>query len=366
MKICTITCHRVYNYGACLQAYALQKYLSSRGHDVRIIDYYKEGTNDQFDFLYVSPNSKYYALCKRFKFFNLLFALLNSYRVNYSKNRNKAFDSFQKQFYNLTQHYSSICDLKKNPPTADVYIAGSDQIWNPIVDNGKDLSFYLDFGDASVKRVSYAASFSVPANLVPADHYSFVKPLLSRFTKISVRESSGLDILKVAGVEGVQVLDPVFLLTQEEWCSLLPKNRPIKFKYILVYHLFAESEGLQEFVKKEAEVKGLKIVAINDRNRRNYADIQINDAGPLEFIHYIAHAEMVVADSFHATAFSIIMNKDFHVFYRLSNISRMVDLLGSLGIRDRINSVQFKTIDWNDVNDRVLRLRNESLKFLDL
>ena len=110
----------------------------------------------------------------------------------------------------------------------------------------------------------------------------------------------------------------------------------------------------------------MKIVAINDRNRRNYADIQINDAGPLEFIHYIAHAEMVVADSFHATAFSIIMNKDFHVFYRLSNISRMVDLLDSLGIRDRINSVQFKKIDWNDVNERVLRLRNESLKFLDL
>ena len=171
-------------------------------------------------------------------------------------------------------------------------------------------------------------------------------------------------MLHRASIEGIQVLDPVFLLTKNDWLSLFPDSRPIKEKYILVYHLFAESEGLTEFVLGESKKKGLKIVAINDRNRTNYANIQVNDAGPIEFIHLIANAEMVVADSFHATAFSIIFNKDFHVFYRFPNISRMEDLLNSLGIKDRLNSFCFGEIEWNAVNVKMERMRNDSMDFL--
>ncbi len=366
MKICTITCHKVYNYGACLQAYALQSYLISKGYDARIIDYVKEGTNSQFDFLYISPNSKYYSICKKIKLLNYLFALLNSFRVNYSQKRKEKFEDFQKKYYLLTSRYSTIKELRENPPNADIYIAGSDQIWNPLTNNGKDFSYYLAFGDSTIKRISYAASFSVSSEAVTEEHVSFVKPLLHNFNKISVRESSGLDILKRVGIDGTLVLDPVFLLSRDEWCNLIPPNKPINEKYILVYHLFAESEGLEKFVKNEAIERGLKIVSINDRNRRNYADIQINNAGPIEFIHYIANAEMVVADSFHATSFALIFNKDFHVFYKFENINRMADLLGSLGIKDRLNTEIYNPIEWSAVNKRIEELRQSSMYFLEL
>lgn len=364
MRICTITCHKVYNYGACLQAYALQKYLQSQGHDVKIIDYVPEGTNSQFDFWYISPTSKYYHLCKRFKVLNWLFAVINSYRINISTKRNAAFENFQQRYYNLTCRFQNIEELKKNPPVADVYVAGSDQIWNPLVNNGKDKCFYLDFGENSTKRISYAASFSVPLKYFTTVHISFIRPLLKRFNKLSVRESSGIEILKAIGFDGLQVLDPVFLLTREEWRSMIPDERPIRDKYILVYHLFAESEGLVEFAKKEASQRNLKIVAINDRCRRNYAEIQINDAGPIEFISLIANAEMVIADSFHATAFSIIFNIDFHVFYSLPNIARMKDLVNSLGIDNRINSQEYDSIEWDVVNEKIKHYQGICFDFL--
>lgn len=365
MKICTITCHKVYNYGACLQAYALQKYLQLQGHEVQIIDYVPDGTNSQFDFWYVSPNSKYYKLCKRFKVVNWFFAVLNSFRVNNSKKRNTAFESFQSHFYNLTSRYRAIEELRENPPSADIYIAGSDQIWNPLVSNGRNYAFYLDFGDSSVKKVSYAASFSVLSMAVSDEQIKFVKPLLNSFDKISIRESSGLEILSRIGVEGSQVLDPVFLLSQEQWHSIIPNKRLICKKYILVYHLFAESEGLVEFVKKEAASKGLEIVAINDRCHRSYADIQINGAGPIEFVSLIENAEIVVADSFHATAFSLIFNKDFHIFYSFANVSRMADLLEAVGIEDRLNSFEYSVIRWDSVNAKIGNLRESSMEYLN-
>ena len=227
------------------------------------------------------------------------------------------------------------------------------------------MAFYLDFGPSSVRRLSYAASFSVQSSSVADEHLSFIRPYLSKFDKISVRESTGLDILNRISVAGVHVLDPVFLLSKEEWYKIVPERLRIKEKYILVYHLFSESDGLVEFAKAIAAERKMKIVAINDRNRRNYADIQINDAGPAEFISLISNADMVVSDSFHATAFSIIFNKDFHVFYRFPNMARMVDLLKAIGLETRFNTTDNEEIKWEDVNKKIARLKQTSLDFLN-
>lgn len=364
MKISIITCHKVYNYGANLQVYALQTFLESKGHKVNIIDYVPEATNSQFDFWYVSPNSRFHNLCKRFRFVNWLYAVLNSFRVNNSKRRNASFELFQSSHYNLTRRYTNVEELRNDPPEADIYIAGSDQIWNPLSKNGKDLAFYLDFGPASVKRLSYAASFSVSSSSVTDDHALFIREYLIKFDRISVRETTGLDILKRVSVAGVHVLDPVFLLSKEDWLKIVPNKRLVMEKYILVYHLFAESEGLVDFVKKKAYEKSLKIVAINDRNYRNYADIQINNAGPAEFISLISNAEMVVADSFHATAFSIIFNKDFYIFYMLPNMARMVDLLNAIGLGKRFNAKDDEEIKWGEINMKVEQLKHVSFTFL--
>lgn len=134
--------------------------------------------------------------------------------------------------------------------------------------------------------------------------------------------------------------------------------------YILVYHIFNKTAGLSDFVKKEARRRHLKIVSINDKEPRSYADIQMNDCGPLQFLSLIYNAELVIADSFHATAFSLIFNKDFMIFNSSSNISRIRDLLEKVSLTDRLNSRTCKEINWENVNNTISRERMKSQLFL--
>ncbi len=109
--------------------------------------------------------------------------------------------------------------MKQNPPEADVYFAGSDQIWNCFFPNGKDPAFYLDFAPAGSVRASYAASFAMDD--IPEEWKPDVKRRLSGLDHISVRESSGAAIVERLGIPGaVQVMDPVFLLDSEAWASI--------------------------------------------------------------------------------------------------------------------------------------------------
>ena len=160
MKICTITCHDVYNFGASLQAYALQHYLESLGHEVEIIDYRPAYLYKKYDWKAFTS--------RKFEKFNSIFITRWMFRcakwcyLRFSLGRKKCFDEFTKRYLHLTPvSYHNFVELQRNPPQADIFIAGSDQIWNPLFPNGKDPSYYMDFASHGTKRISYAASFSV-------------------------------------------------------------------------------------------------------------------------------------------------------------------------------------------------------------
>jgi len=366
MKIKTITCHHVYNYGAALQAYALQTFLQQQGHDVQIIDYVRPGANANFKkgMTEIPKSSRLYWLGSKSNLITRLYCVWKNRNSNTSIKRCEAFNRFQADYFHLTRRYSSIEDLRQDAPDADVYIAGSDQIWNPLLANGKDLSFYLDFGSPKTKRISYAASFSITADAISDEHAAFVHSFLNKFDSISVREHTGLSILTKVGVKGEEVLDPVFLLSIDEWKNTIAPTPLVKDKYILVYHLFSSSSGLKEYVIDQRRKTGFKVVCINDKTTRPYADIQFNDAGPLDFLNLILNAEMVVADSFHATAFSIIFQKDFHVFYNRPNISRIADLLHNLELDDRLNNSNSTRIKWREKSNLLALLIQQSKAFL--
>ena len=212
MKICTITCHDVYNVGASLQAYALQTYLKLLGHDVKIIDYKPDYLSKHYR-LDIVGNPKY---DKPFlKQAYLLAKLPGRLRM---LPRKKAFDSFTAKYLDLTKRYTSNEELKKEPPEADAFLAGSDQIWNPLFPNGKDPVFYLDFALHGI-RASYAASFAVDE--FPQELREVTAQYLKRFDHIAVREKSGLSVLKTLGItNAVTVLDPVFLLDRAQWGAM--------------------------------------------------------------------------------------------------------------------------------------------------
>ena len=155
----------------------------------------------------------------------LYWAARKYFHVRPTMKRLEAFKRFNAKYLKLTRHYSSYDELVANPPEADLYIAGSDQIWRTNLNNGKDPAFYLQFGGKQTKRISYAASFGLPYLTDGMDY--LVKTFLSGLDAISVRESSGIEILERIGLNGTLVVDPVFLLSKEEWVSLLGVKEPI-------------------------------------------------------------------------------------------------------------------------------------------
>lgn len=327
MKIKTITCHDVYNAGASLQAYALSKYLTDLGNEVEIIDYKPDYLSRNFKLFGVS-NSKFNKPILR-ELYNIL-KFPGRLKARLGK-RKREFDKFTSLLPLTKVRYKSNSDLKQNSPDADVYFAGSDQIWNTKFNNGKDSAFYLDFAPNHSIKASYAASFATEDIL--EEYKPQIKDWISNLDYISVRESSGVSIINNLGIDGAQtVMDPVFLLDAEDWRQI-EKNLNLKQHYILVYD-FDKSDAVKTFVLKKAKEENLKIYSIQ---KCDYADKCFWNEGPAAFINLVRNADFIVSNSFHATAFSLIFKKQFVVFNRKEKINtRMQDLLNMLVLDKQI------------------------------
>ena len=363
MRITTITCHNVYNAGASLQAFALQAYLNQLGHDVRIINYIPDYLRHYV--LWGGAYGKYNRSGIRaiYSLLKLPERLLN---LIFSKRR-KAFIRFNKKYLKLTTRiYSTNLELKKNIPEADIYIAGSDQIWNTSVKNGKDPAFYLDFAPEKCIKASYAASFSTLG--IEDDYKLYVRNLLSKLDYISVRESTGLKILNDLNIQnGTLVLDPVFLLDQKFWyhfSSSIDESLQEE-KYIFIYD-FDRLPLIRKIAEKIASVNKWKIYSLQ---KLPYSDKNFWNTGPLEFLSLIKNSQFVLSNSFHATAFSIIYKKQFLVFNRKESINtRMKDLVDRLGLSERLLSqceTQFNDIDYSLVNIKLINAVDDSRNYLN-
>lgn len=356
MRIKTITCHDVYNLGASLQAYALATYLKAHNHDVQIIDYKPDYLSRHYSLTAV-PNPRFNRPILRELY--LLAKLPRRLKARKSL-RKQRFDAFRRAYLPLTERrYTSAEELRANCPEADVYIAGSDQIWNPVFPNGKDPAFFLEFVPDERRKISYAASFSV--DVLAEEDRARMQPWLSRLDAISVRESSGVDLLKGMGLAGIQVMDPVFLLEKEAWESLAvcPDTRD----YILVYD-FDNSALVHRVAAALTAQTGKKIISVfpMDGASEVWADL-----GPREFLGAVMNADVVLSNSFHATAFSLIFQKEFYVVNRTEKINtRMRDLLAAVALDGRLISdiPEAETVDWFAVQPRVEALVARSKAFL--
>lgn len=335
MNIKTITCHDVYNAGASLQAYALVTYLKSLGHDAQVIDYKPDYLSSHHS-LSVIGNPKYDKPLVREAY--LLAKLPGRLRAKFGL-RKRRFDRFREVYLPLTRRYGSFDELRADPPQADVYLAGSDQIWNTFFRNGRDPSFYLAFAPESSFKASYAASFATED--IPEELREQTVRWLGGLDMISVRESSGVEILERLGLEGQAVVDPVFLLEKEQWERLAVPAEPTQ-PYVLVYD-FDSDPLIAETAKRLAKERGWKIWTLQ---KLDYGDRCVDDAGPREFLGFIRDAKFVLSNSFHATAFSLIFQRPFLVFDRRESINtRMRDLMRLVGLEKRRGSE--KQLDWH-------------------
>lgn len=363
MKIKTITCHEVYNHGASLQEYALLTHLNSLGHHAETIHYKPDYLSNHFK-LWAVTNPKYDVL-----FLKQIYLLLKLPGRLLDLRRKKNFDLFSKKHIATGNVlYKNNDQLKKNLPLADAYICGSDQIWNSFFQNGKDPAFYLDFVPDDQLKISYAASFAIEK--INEDLKPFVKHQLERIDAISVRESSGVDIVYDLGIqECQQVLDPVFLVSASYWKETFIKK--MDENYIFVYDS-DNNEQIQQIAKYVAKKKNYKIYTVDDRI--TYADKNYYYYAPDTFLSLIYNSKLVLTNSFHALSFSLIFNKKMMVFNRKEKINtRMRDLM----LLAKIDYLLFKEsdsveveldqiiIDYKMVNSIIDYNINESKLFLE-
>ncbi|EHR1327897.1 polysaccharide pyruvyl transferase family protein [Clostridium perfringens] len=364
MKVCTITCHDVYNHGAAMQAYALMKYLKNNGYEVEIIDYKPDYLSNHYKLFSINNEKWDKSILRRFIYlsFKITLRLI-------SLKRKKSFDKFKEENLVITKkRYYSNEELKKDIPKADVYICGSDQIWNSLHMNGRDLAFYLDFVPNNKVKFSYAASFATDD--IDRKYKTMVKNAISKLDGVGIREKSGVELVKRLGINSaVNVVDPVFLLEKEDWDKIATEK--FKEKYLLVYD-FDNSSLIEKIAVEVASKNGLKIYTINT-NRPKYADKCFNLSGPKTFVSLVKNAEFVVSNSFHAVVFSIIYQKNIAIVNRNENINtRMRDLLSDLNLEDRLINNNYdidfiiKDIDYKSVNNILGKKINFSKKFIHL
>jgi hypothetical protein len=351
-KIGIITFQRASNCGAALQMYALQRKIRDLGHDAEVIDFICPRVFDSY---------KPFLLKRFFHPRALISGLLNATIIT---NRNRRFDAFVKKTMHFSQPLTKDL-LSSISDSYDVYIAGSDQVWNPLL-TGSESAYFLDFVKEKSKRRSYAASFGVSA--WPSSSPLPVAKLLEGMDSISIREEAGKKLIQSISPNTAPItvdLDPVFLLGKEKWLLMAEKkicSKPYLFVYTVGNGNVSEVYRVASQLAKE---KNLDIINLLYGRSLRHSEYRIGHvvhaAGPDDFVSFIANASCVVTDSFHATAFSVIFHKSMYVSMPGKVGSRISNLFSIAGIENRVIGKPMKEIDWDKVDCQLEEARRKSI-----
>ena len=334
MKVGILTFHDAHNYGAVLQAYALKKHIQNMGHEAIIINYHHETIPDGFLYLKEVNNS-------RWEKFNKFIKELTDYEeTTYTHER----------------------ELEKLD--IDVWICGSDQIWNTEITGGINKGFFLNFKTRG-KKISYAVSMGIEK--FPSEQEKEFEECINKLDEISVREETLKKYVeKFTDKKVTKTIDPTLLLEETDYDNLLLDNK--NGEYILIFAL-GPDERLTQIAQKIAKEKNAKIIELNDEKQENYFCEQISNAGPSEFLTLIKNAKAIVTNSFHGTVFSIIFKKEFYTITRLNRNARMENILKIVGMEDRlIDKVEeienIKEQDYQKAFENLKIEREKSREFL--
>lgn len=331
MRIGIITIHKLTNFGTALQAFALQKYLQKATRDrIEIIDY-------------VFPNAFHKNKKTIIKIIRGWARLILDYLFEKKYRCNKKFKEFQNKYFDLSENtYPNVQSLNNNPPLYDIYITGSDQVWNTrTVKN--DPSFYLCFAPKNKPKIAFSACF---ANDSLDDKYKdSIRERLSNYKYIGVREKSAVDIINDLHISKEILIrntcDPTLLLSKEDYKEISSESKiNVEGNYILVYMLmyaFNPYPALENILKKIEDQTGLPIIVIGDRRFRYKGKYKfIKGIGPSDFLWLFEHASYVVTSSFHGTMFSLIYRKPFVAISPCTGDSRIKDILEEIGLTQNL------------------------------
>jgi hypothetical protein len=374
LRVGLVTYHFSDNFGAVLQAYALRKWFLDNGCFVDFINYHPSYVEEGGDFVSVLNlrNAKINIKI-------LYLKLLSLKRVCFgNKQQLAAFEDFRHA--ELGVRGERIFDMKSNEAVLDGYdllVCGSDQIWNPSAQRGLDPTYFLSFSKKIEGRrcISYAASFGKGS--LDSKYHDQAKALIRQLDAVSVREKSGVSIVQsVSGVSAACVPDPTILLGKFD--SLLSGDFDIKYRNQIFCYALRTGDGVREVADLASRLFEAKIYSPYNPHRRWKEVGETVYPSPSEWIRMLNESKVVVTNSFHGVALSIVCNRPF-VFVSLGGAKmslneRVLSLVGQVGLEHRVVSSQdmakaevllTEAIDWDSVNEKVAALRSVGEHFLN-
>jgi hypothetical protein len=355
MKIGILTFHRAHNYGAVLQAYALQEELKFQGHTVEIIDYIS----------FVNGQS---IIKNFFRRRNVILLMLNFiFKFYRTLLRHKKFTYFIENRLELTKKlYTPDKLIEFN---YDIYVIGSDQLWNRRITKGFDQVYFGNFlVKNQTKKITYAVSMEAIA--LSLEESNYLKSTLANFSAISVREKVLVEILKPYTSKPLSyVLDPTLVVERDIFDRIAIKPKIMK-KYIIIYQVI-NSSYIYSIAKEIAEQINAEIIEVTSLVKHFIRKENILEClSPEEFLGFIKYSSCILTTSFHGTAFSIIFERPFFSFISSNQNSRINNLLEQLNLEDRIilrnEKIIYSSIDFDSVNALLEQKRDESKLYLKL
>ena len=358
MKIGILTYHACFNYGACLQAYALQTTVKQMGYDCEIIDDQSDILRNISDVFSKKPT-------------NIREIIKNVTRLPYRKQllqRQKLFENFIQNELSLSRRCRTENDVKLQAEHYDCIICGSDQTWNldPSV-RYQNAVYFLNFPKKQ-RRVSYATSFGQWVEKAPEHEDEFL-PWVAGYDALSMREQSGVDYLRSKGLECELVVDPTLLLDKRYYDEICVE-RIIDEPYVLLF-TWNGAKDATEIAKRIARETHIKPIYIVAPPRAIFSGVERKlDVGPREFLSLVKYADYVVTNSFHGTVFSIIFQKKFVSVVSGHLDKRRESLMGSLGLMDRLMTRDsfcmniIENLDYTGVVEKLSDFKKDSMKFL--
>lgn len=379
MKIAILTLPLHANYGGILQCYALQTVLEGMGHQVTVLNRRWPGPNARLVARRFASIAK--CIVKKYLLGHKDIALMSPWADDYNihkpseaeKKRHTEIRRFIKEYIHLTKPLRSSDELREyvEANEVDCIVVGSDQVWREIYGPCIEDYFlgFLPEGDKRVK-VTYAASFGTADSPISEDHLKKCIPLAKRFSSISVREQSGVKVMKdIFGLDAKLHLDPTLLLSAEQY------KFPVKDveKGCLVSYILDETEdkiAISQEVSKELHFKNKKL-RLDATSQDDVVLPSIED-----WLSSFANAEFVVTDSFHGCVFSIINHKPFiAIANKDRGLERFTSLLGTFGQMDRLIfdyqdfiskiALLLRSIDYTTVNNKLQEIKQESVDYLE-
>lgn len=361
MKIGLLTFYTAKNIGAQLQAFALYTKLKNFGYDVEFVRYEPKYLSVPYRFFRnVKLKNGMLSVIKQ----SLLHIVYDTFvwlRTIYHYAR------FQNRYLDIsTKRYCDPMELSRS--VYDVFIVGSDQIWNPeITDHQIDPIYSLDFPSSQKLKISYAASFS-EKNINNVD-VSLLIERLRTFNHISVRENQLATYLKSKSALKIDVvLDPTLLLTKDEWIRFIPRKRIVSSSYVLLYQARGAKKTILQQVEKIANKLNANVIDASGMNYRiRHNGMQYVD--PLEFLNLILYAELVVTVSFHGTALSVVLERPFYsILLKDGRDGRVVDLLDRVSLSSQLRNIndelEMPVMNYLGVSKILDKLRSHSIEYL--